>query len=36
MGSHLAVAMRQFDEDISGTDNAFAAVAMLDRLEKAA
>jgi len=35
-GSHLAAAVRRFDEDIGGLENALAAVAMLDVLEKAA
>ena len=31
-----AAALKQFIEDIGGLENALAAVAMLDRLEKAA
>ncbi len=31
-----AVALRQFVEDIGGVENAFAAVEMLDELERAA
>ena len=36
LDEHQTVALKEFIRDIGGMENALAAIAMLDRLEKAA